>query len=143
MKKTTTLALSALAAIAAPIAVTAMEGHKGHSHAEMAEKALKTTFTNEIFADAQTAGKHIVIDVWKKGCPTCRVQSPSLEEARTLYPDAVFLKVDFENQKDVVAGFNVSKQSTIIVFDGTMETGRVLGETNRDKLIALIATGAA
>jgi hypothetical protein len=40
------------------------------------------------------------------------------------------LHVDFDSQKDALKSFNASKQSTLIVFKGTKETGRSTGETS-------------
>jgi len=39
------------------------------------------------------------------------------------------LHVDFDSQKDALKTFSVSKQSTLIVFKGTKETGRSTGDT--------------
>ena len=140
IQKTTLAAFTAVTLLSAPIFSSyAGDHHKHHMHDQA--KAIETDFTATIFEDAQAADKHIVIDVWKKGCPTCKAQHPTLQEARVKYPNAIFLKVNFETQKDVVKSFDVVKQSTIIVFNGTEETGRVLGETNQEKLLSLIATG--
>lgn len=106
------------------------------------EQALSVNYSDDVFAAAQAAGKQIVIDVWKKGCSTCKAQHPSIEEAKKIYPNAVFLKINFLDQKEAVEKFDVAKQSTIIVFKGDKETGRVVGETNKQKLLELISTGA-
>ena len=111
------------------------------THKKCLTMALALDYSDEIFSAAQKAGKHIVIDIWKEGCPTCKAQHPTLEKAKKIYPNAVFLKVDFSNDKDTVRKFQVVKQSTIIVFRGEEETGRVLGETKENKLLELIATG--
>ncbi|MEM7007846.1 MAG: thioredoxin family protein [Thermodesulfobacteriota bacterium] len=106
------------------------------------EQALSVSYSDDVFAAAQQAGKQIVIDVWKKGCSTCKAQHPTIEEAKKIYPNAVFMKINFTDQKKAVEKFKVIKQSTIIVFKGENETGRVVGETNKQKLLELISTGA-
>jgi thiol-disulfide isomerase/thioredoxin len=94
------------------------------------------------FKAAQARDSHIVVEVFKKGCPTCAAQQPSLDEARALYPNAVFLRVDFEHDTHAVETFRAVKQSTIIVFRGENEVARLVGETDRDAVIGAIAKGA-
>lgn len=96
-----------------------------------------------LFNKAQAENKMIVIDVYKDGCGTCARQKPAINEARVQYPDAVFFKVDFVNDKKAVKRFKAIKQSTIIVFKGKQEKGRVLGETNREKILTLISQGVS
>lgn len=123
----------------------AILGVGSESYAEensQSEQALSVNYSDDVFAAAQQAGKQIVIDVWKKGCSTCKAQHPTIEEAKKIYPNAVFLKINFSDQKKAVEKFNVVKQSTIIVFKGDKETGRVVGETDKQKLLELISTGA-
>ena len=123
----------------------AIVGFGNESYAEgnsQSEQALSVNYSDDVFTAAQQAGKQIVIDVWKKGCSTCKAQSPTIEEAKKIYPNAVFLKINFSDQKEAVEKFDVVKQSTIIVFKGHKEMGRVVGETDKQKLLELISTGA-
>ena len=119
----------ALSLLATSLAVHAVEGAAKYQPAA--------------FEKAQQANKMIVVDIYKDGCGTCAQQKPALEAARTLYPNAEFFRVDFANDKDAVKKFSAIKQSTIIVFKGGEEKGRVLGETNKDKILAMIAKGAS
>ena len=114
----------------------------GENEKDRVETALSLPFTKQIFTAAQTSGKHIVVEIWKKGCPTCKAQKPTIEAAKKRHPNAVFLDINFSEQKKDVNFFNVNKQSTIIVFKGQKETGRVTGETNPEKLITLMKSGA-
>lgn len=99
------------------------------------------TYNSDAFQKAQQANKMIVVDVYKDGCGTCAKQKPALEAARDKYPDAAFFRVDFANDKKAVKKFSAIKQSTIIVFKGTEEKARLLGETNQEKILAMIAKG--
>ena len=47
-------------------------------------------------------------------------------------------RVDFDSQPDIVRFFKANSQSTLIVFKGTAETGRSVGETNADAIAALL-----
>ena len=100
-------------------------------------------YSAEAFQKAQNDNKMIVIDVYKDGCGTCAKQKPALEAARAQYPNAEFFRVNFVEDKAAVKHFKAIKQSTIIVFKGKEERGRVLGETDHDKLLTLIAKGAS
>lgn len=100
-------------------------------------------YNASLFNKAQAENKMIVVDVYKDGCGTCARQKPALTEARTQYPDAAFFRVDFANDKEAVKRFRAIKQSTIIVFKGKLERGRVLGETNKDKILAMISQGVS
>ena len=106
----------------------------------MAAAEMKT-FESGAFNTAQSDQKHIVIEVFKEGCGTCAAQQPSLAAARETYPDAVFMKIDFEGDTDAVNKFKVVKQSTIIVFKGDDEVARIVGETDRDAILGAIAKG--
>jgi thioredoxin 1 len=94
------------------------------------------------FAAAQQQQKHVIIEVFKKGCPTCAAQQPALEKARRQFPDAVFMKVDFEHDAEAVAKFKAVKQSTIIVFKGSAEVDRLVGVTDPVAILAAIGKGA-
>lgn len=100
-------------------------------------------YDKNAFNKAQAENKMIVVDIYKDGCGTCAKQKPTLDEARVKYPDATFFRVDFANDKEAVKRFKAVKQSTIIVYKGEQEKGRVLGETDRDKLLNMISLGAS
>ncbi len=73
-------------------------------------------------------------------CPTCRVQAPIINELleEKEYQTITLLRIDFDSQKDALKKFNVSKQSTLIVFKGAKETGRSTGDTSFDSIEALV-----
>lgn len=93
------------------------------------------------FATAQKQQKHVIIEVFKRGCSTCAAQQPALEKARQQYPDAVFMKVDFEHDAEAVTKFKAVKQSTIIVFKGSAEVDRLVGVTDQAAILAAIGKG--
>ena len=106
-----------------------------------AKKVDVRTYKPAAFSQAQADNKHIVLEVFKKGCGTCAAQQPSLKEARAKYPNATFMKFDFVNDTEAVEQFKVVKQSTIIVFKGKEEVARLIGETDRDAIIGAIDKG--
>lgn len=101
-------------------------------------------FAAEAFADAQAAGQLIVVHVNAFWCPTCGAQRPILadiiDEVATSSElgDLTIFTVDFDTQEDVVHRFNVSMQGTLIVFNGKIEVGRLVGETDPVAIKALL-----
>ena len=91
------------------------------------------------FAQAQAAGKPILVDVFAPWCPTCAKQKPILEGIEKSRPDLVVFQVDFDGDKAALKQFRVQYQSTLIVFKGMSEVGRSTGDTNPDSIGALIS----
>lgn len=98
-------------------------------------------FSSEAFKQAQAAGKPILIDVTASWCPTCKAQAPIIEElaTRKKFESFVILEVDFDDQKDIVRELGARSQSTLIVFKGSIEVDRSVGETNPDAIEALMS----
>ena len=97
-------------------------------------------FDAAAFAEAQKAGKPILIDVFAVWCPTCRAQNPILVELTRdpKYKDLAVFKVDFDTQKDALRALNAQSQSTLIVFNGEAEKGRSVGDTDKASIAALL-----
>ena len=93
------------------------------------------------FEAAQAAGKPILVEVHADWCPTCRAQAPVISELMRDPKNAGFvvLRVDFDNQKDVVKRLRTQYQSTLIVFRGKKEVSRSTGETRKDEIAAQLA----
>ena len=105
-----------------------------------ARAATVADYTPEAFAAAQAQGKPILVHINAPWCPTCAVQRPILSrlEATPECKKLMVFRVDFDNQKDVVQKFRATMQSTLIAFHGTTETARSTGETNPDKIAAVV-----
>jgi thiol:disulfide interchange protein len=90
-------------------------------------------FTQNQFDTLMKEGKSIVVHVHAPWCPTCKAQDPTInaEMKSPAYKDVIFLEVDFDKQKDVLKEFNVSTQSTILVFKQGKEVGRSTGKTKQ------------
>lgn len=102
--------------------------------------AVGEPYTQDKLDALNEAGKPALVFIYADWCPTCRAQEKILNE---LLPTDEFkgiatLRVDFDAQKPVVKAFGVRYQSTFIVFKGGREVARVTGETDRDKIAALL-----
>ncbi len=111
--------------------------------AGLAAAAEKESFTQVAFEAAERAGKPILIDVTAPWCPACRAQAPILSDlvSEPKFKDLQVFTVDFDSQKDALRLLGVRQQSTLIVFKGSTEAGRSVGDTSKASIEALLAKG--
>ena len=100
----------------------------------------RRAYSQSDFEAAQAAGARILVDITASWCPTCKAQRPIVDSlaAKPENADLVIFDVDFDAQKDTVRGFNARMQSILIVFRGSAETGRSVGDTDPSSIAALI-----
>ena len=98
----------------------------------------KTTFTLEVFNEAQKAGKTTVINSWNKFCGTCARQTKILNEAQKDFPDVIFLSYEQTKHKDIAKLLNVDYWATIVVYKNNKEIGKEIGITSKDDIYSLI-----
>ena len=97
------------------------------------------------FDAAQKSDEPVVIFVEASWCPTCAKERPILQQ---LYgtPEFANLKVfdvDFDTSKPLLRQLGVQMQSTLIVYHGTKETGRMTGATDPAVIKRLLETSAS
>lgn len=97
-------------------------------------------YTQDKLDALNKAGKPALVFIHAPWCPTCRAQDAVLDKLLLTaeFKPLTTLKVDFDDQRDVVKAFGVRYQSTLIVFKGGKEVARVTGETDSDKIAALL-----
>ena len=107
-----------------------------------AAPAGSVAFNRAAFEQAQAADKRILVDIWAPWCPTCRAQEPIVNSVAAARgnEDLVVFRVQFDDQKAEVRRFAAQRQSTLIAFRGSRETGRLVADTNPDRIAALVAT---
>ena len=98
-----------------------------------------TPYDAKAFAEAQAAGKSILVDVHADWCPTCTKQKPIIEGLEKANYRLVVFAVDFDKDKDALKQFRVQYQSTLIAFKGKDEVGRSTGETDPQAIGGLVA----
>ncbi|MDJ0513411.1 MAG: thioredoxin family protein [Methyloceanibacter sp.] len=89
-------------------------------------------YSPEALAEAQSAGKPILVDVYAEWCSTCKAQKPILAELtqNPKYKGLLVLRADYDKDKEDLKALNVRSQSTLIVFKGNDELVRSVGSTN-------------
>jgi thiol-disulfide isomerase/thioredoxin len=97
------------------------------------------------FDTAQKNGEPVLIFVEASWCPTCAKERPILQQ---LYGAPEFAKlkvfdVDFDTSKPLLRRLGVQMQSTLIVYHGAKETGRMTGATDPAVIKRLLETSAS
>jgi len=115
----------------------------GLSLANSSVPALANTvvpFSADAFKAAQAAGSPILVEIHADWCPTCKAQKPILDRltADQKFKDLKIFRVDFDAMKPVVKEFGAQKQSTLIIFKGSAEQGRSVGDTKEASIAALL-----
>ena len=98
----------------------------------------KTTFTLDVFNEAQKAGKVIVINSWNKSCGTCARQTKILNEAQKDFPDVLFLSYEQTKHKDIAKLLNVNFWATIVIYKNSKEVVKEIGVTSKSDIYSLI-----
>lgn len=103
----------------------------------------RAAFDRAKFDTAVAAGGPVLVDVYAPWCTTCRAQSKALDRVfrKPEYADYRVFVVDYDSGKDVMRSFGATQRSTLIVFSGGVERGRVVGDTRAAAIEALLATG--
>jgi len=100
-------------------------------------------FNSKDFAIAQSEGKSIALVVHADWCATCRSQEMQLNRIANLpeYKDFILFRIDFDKQKEVMNDLRVPSRSTILIFRGTSEVGRIVAENRFEVLRDLFSFG--
>ena len=102
--------------------------------------ASEQAYTQAVFDKLIQQGQPVLVSIHADWCPTCRAQAPVLSKLlkQNEYQKINALRVDFDQQKDVLKALKVDRQSTLIVFKAGQEVGRSLGDTSEDAIAALL-----
>jgi thioredoxin 1 len=111
--------------------------------APVAGAAERVRFEQGAFLAALDSGGPVLVDIHAPWCVTCRAQLKAMNRLfkQPQYRDYRVFVVDYDTEKDIMRGFGATQRSTLIVFRGGAERGRVVGETRPEAIEALLAAG--
>ena len=97
----------------------------------------KTTFNEEVFNNAQSEGKIVVVSSWIKYCSSCASQMKVLNKAKDDFQNIIYLNFDVRNE-EISKLLNVQYQTTLLIFKKNKEIYRSVGETSKTKIYKAI-----
>ena len=97
----------------------------------------KTTFSEEVFNNAQSEGKIVVVSSWIKYCSSCASQMKVLNKAKDDFQNIIYLNFDVRN-KEISKLLNVQYQTTLLIFKKNKEIYRSVGETSKSEIYRAI-----
>ena len=96
-------------------------------------------YSAPVVQEAQQAGKPYAIHFHADWCPTCRVQEKAFQSMKDdKEVDVPIFVANYDNEKELKKKLNIRTQSTVVVFRGAEEKARVAGETDSQKLKAVL-----
>lgn len=96
-------------------------------------------FTTAALKAARAAGTPVLVDAYASWCPICRKQAPTIDAMAKdpAFAKLLILRLDYDNQNAEKRQLGIIQQSTLIAFDGSKETGRLVGVTDPAQIKAL------
>jgi thioredoxin 1 len=88
---------------------------------------------------AIASGKPVVVHVYAPWCLQCHMQASILNGLKSdpAYGHATYFRVDYDNQKDVVATLNCPR-STLIAYKGGKEVARMSWGMSKDSVVNVL-----
>ena len=72
--------------------------------------------TKENFEQVVTSNATVIVDYWAPWCGSCRGFAPVFEKVSEMHPDAVFAKVNTDEEQEIAAHFQIRSIPTLMVF---------------------------
>lgn len=72
--------------------------------------------TKETFEEVITSNDTVVVDYWADWCAPCKSFGPIFEKVSEEFPDAVFAKVDTQNEQEIASYFQIRSIPTLMIF---------------------------
>jgi thiol:disulfide interchange protein len=110
----------------------------------LAAHAAAKDYTPDLLAAELAAGRTVFLDFKASWCTTCAAQERvinALMQENPAYKEAIsFINVDWDQwgDSDLVKQLNIPRRSTLVVLKGDRELGRVVAETGKGKIKALM-----
>jgi thioredoxin 1 len=75
-----------------------------------------TELTSDNFAKSIDDHPFAIVDFWAPWCAPCRAFAPVFAAAAARHPDALFAKVNTEDQQEIAAQFGIRSIPTLMIF---------------------------
>lgn len=112
----------------------------------VAARASGLPYTPELLAERLAAGETVFLDFKASWCSTCAAQGrvlAALKAENAAYAEKItFIDVDWDQfgKSSIVQDLKIPRRSTLVVLRGDKELGRIVAQTGRDEIKALMDT---
>jgi len=109
-------------------------------------QAKEVKFSQSKYEQYKASGTGFMLDFYASWCSTCRVQAQRIAEIKKSNPALAKLpvmKVDWDvyRGKAISKNLKIPRRSTLVVFKGGKEKGRVVAQTSRGAIERLMKKG--
>lgn len=80
----------------------------------------------------------VLVDFWAEWCGPCKALAPILADLADEYPEVRVVKVNADENRQVMEQHAVRGLPTLLLFSEGKEAGRLLGTQSKTRLAALI-----
>jgi thiol-disulfide isomerase/thioredoxin len=100
-------------------------------------------YSGSELAGLEASGKPYVINFHATWCPTCAAQQrvlDALQGESAAYAAIPILRVDWDTygNSDLARALAIPRRSTLVLMRGTTELGRLVAETRKERIAALL-----
>ncbi len=112
----------------------------------LAVRAGGLPYTPALLAERLAAGETVFLDFKASWCSTCKAQERVLAALKAETPEyekkITFIDVDWDQygRSDIVQELKIPRRSTLVVLRGDQELGRIVAQTGRAEIKALMDT---
>jgi len=104
-------------------------------------------YTPGVVAELLAQGDTVLLDYSATWCSTCKAQERAMETIRATNPAysaaITFVRVDWDTygRAAITTNLNIPRRSTLVLLKGDQELGRIVADTRRAQIQALMDRG--